>query len=139
MGRPYRSEFTSTRCDGMVGGTDDGGLQEMMCAVVVRRLKPGAYDSFRAAWEPLSDDEWPRGMTRLWIGRSEDDPDVVATWGLFELDPDGLEALRDDPAWMTSETRRLERMAPFQEELITSSFFRVAEEVIPPGAQTPSA
>jgi len=111
----------------------------MMCAVVVRRLKPGAYDSFRAAWEPLSDDEWPRGMTRLWIGRSEDDPDVVATWGLFELDPEGLEALRDDPAWMASETRRLERMAPFQEELITSSFFQVAEEVVPPGARSGSA
>ena len=57
-------------------------------------------------------------MTRLWIGRSEDDPDVVATWGLFELDAEGLEELRDDPAWMTSETRRLERMAPFQEELL---------------------
>ena len=75
-------------------------------------------------------------MTRLWIGRSEDDPDVVATWGLFELDPDGLEAMRDDPAWMASETRRLERMAPFQEELITSSFFQVAEEVVPPGARS---
>jgi hypothetical protein len=47
--------------------------------------------------------------------------------------------LRDDPAWMASETRRLERMAPFQEELITSSFFQVAEEVVPPGARSSSA
>ena len=35
-------------------------------------------------------------MTRLWNGRSEDDPDVVATWALFDLDEDGLDALRDD-------------------------------------------
>jgi hypothetical protein len=41
--------------------------------------------------EPLKDDEWPAGMTRLWIGRSEDDPDVVATWGLFDLDEAGLD------------------------------------------------
>ena len=69
----------------------------MMCAVVVRRLKPDSYEEFRRAWEPLSDDEWPRGMTRLWIGRGEDDPDVVATWGLFDLDEFGLEELRNDP------------------------------------------
>ena len=84
----------------------------MMCAVVVRRLTPGSYEEFRRAWEPLNDSEWPQGMTRLWIGRSEDDPDVVATWGLFELDEAGLEAMRDDPDWMTAENRRLERMAP---------------------------
>jgi hypothetical protein len=111
----------------------------MMCALVVRRLKPGTYESFRRAWEPLSDDEWPRGMTRLWIGRAEDDADVVATWGLFDLDEAGLDELRDDPAWMAAESRRLERMAPYEEELITSSFFQVAEEVVPPAARPPGA
>ena len=69
----------------------------MMCGLVVRRLKPGSYEEFRRAWEPLSEDEWPRGMTRLWIGRADDDPDVVATWGVFELDQEGLDELRDDP------------------------------------------
>ena len=108
----------------------------MMCAVVVRRLKPGAYDAFRQAWQPLSESEWPAGMTRLWIGRAEDDPDVVATWGLFDLDEAGLEAMRDDPAWMAAESRRMERMAPHQEELVISSYFHVAEEVVPPAARS---
>jgi hypothetical protein len=108
----------------------------MMCAVVVRRLVPGSYDDFRRAWEPLTDDEWPAGMTRLWIGRSEDDPDVVATWGLFELDEAGLDAMRDDPAWMAAEARRMERMAPFEAGLVISSYFEVAEEVVPPAART---
>jgi hypothetical protein len=107
----------------------------MMCAVVVRRLKPGSYEDFRKAWEPLSDDEWPAGMTRLWIGRSEDDPDVVATWGIFDVDEAGLDALRDDPTWMASEARRLERMAEYQSELVISSYFEVAEEVVPPAAR----
>jgi hypothetical protein len=106
----------------------------MMCAVVVRRLKPASYEAFREAWEPLSDQEWPSGMTRLWIGRSEDDPDVVATWGLFELDEAGLDRMRDDPEWMAAEARRMERMAPYEEELVISSYFKVAEEVVPPGA-----
>jgi hypothetical protein len=108
----------------------------MMCAAVVRRLKPGSYDAFRAAWEPLQDDEWPAGMTRLWIGRSEDDPDIVATWGLFDLDEAGLDAMRDNAAWMAAEGRRMERMAPFEQELVISGYFHVAEEVIPPAARS---
>ena len=63
-------------------------------------------------------------MTRLWIGRGEDDPDVVATWGLFDLDESGLEELRDEPGWMAAEGRRLERMAPYQEELVVSATSR---------------
>jgi hypothetical protein len=91
----------------------------MMCAVVVRRVKPGAYEAFREAW----------------IGRAEDDPDVVATWGLFDLDEAGLDAMRDDHAWIAAESRRMERMAPHEEELVISSYFHVAEEVVPPAAR----
>ena len=72
----------------------------MMYAMVVRRLKAGAYEHFRRAWEPDSLEHWPAGMTKIWIARSEDDPDVIATWSLFELDQAGYEALRDDPEWM---------------------------------------
>jgi hypothetical protein len=109
----------------------------MMCAMTIRRLKPGSYEAFRAAWQPLNDDEWPAGMTRLWIGQSEDDENVVATWGLFDLDEAGLDAMRDDDAWTAAEIRRMERIAPYEEELVTSSYFRVAEEVVPPAARTP--
>ena len=85
----------------------------MMCGLVVRRLKPGSYEEFRRAWEPLSDDEWPRGMTRLWIGRSD-----------------------DDPAWMAAEHRRLERIGRYEEELVLSTFLELMEEVVPPAART---
>jgi hypothetical protein len=111
-------------------------FEAMMCGLVVRRLKPGSYEEFRRAWEPLSDDEWPRGMTRLWIGRSDDDPDVVATWGVFELDQEGLDELRDDPAWMAAEHRRMERMGRYEEELVLSTFLELMEEVVPPAART---
>ena len=104
----------------------------MMYAMVVRRLKPGAYERFRRAWEPDSPEHWPAGMTRIWIGRSEDDPDVIATWSLFELDETGYEALRDDPEWMSAEVRRAERMSEFEEELLASGFFHVLEEIAPP-------
>jgi len=39
--------------------------------------------------------------------------------------------MRDDPAWMAAENRRMERMAQFEQELVISGYFNVAEEVIP--------
>lgn len=106
----------------------------MMYAMVVRRLKPGAYERFRRAWEPDSLEHWPAGMTKIWIARSEDDPDVIATWSLFELDEAGYEALRDDPEWMSAELGRVERMSEFETEVLASGFFHVLEEIAPPTA-----
>jgi hypothetical protein len=104
----------------------------MMYAMVVRRLKPGAYEHFRRAWEPDSLGHWPAGMTKIWIARSEDDPDVIATWSLFELDEAGYEALRDDAEWMSAELGRVERMSEFETEILASGFFHVLEEIVPP-------
>jgi hypothetical protein len=104
----------------------------MMSAVVVRRLNPGVYEGFRQAWEPDSPEQWPAGMTKTWIARSEDDPDVIATWSLFDLDARGYEALRDDREWMSAELRRAERMGEFEAELLASGYFHVLEEIVPP-------
>ena len=104
----------------------------MMCAIVVRRLKPDAYAYFRRAWEPDSPEHWPPGMTRTWIARSDDDPDVIATWSLFDLDDAGYEALRDNADWMSAELGRAERMGEFEIEVLASGYFRVLEEIVPP-------
>lgn len=107
----------------------------MFYAMVVRRLKPGSYESFRRAWEPDTVEHWPKGMSRIWIARSDDDPDVIATWSLFDVDEAQYEAFRDDPEWLTAETGRMQRMAEWEEEVIASGFFRVLEEIIPPGVE----
>jgi hypothetical protein len=71
-------------------------------------------------------------MTKIWIARGEDDPDVIATWSLFELDRAGYEALRDDPEWMSAELGRVERMSEFETEVLASGFFHVLEEIVQP-------
>ena len=108
----------------------------MMCAVVVRRLEPDAYDAFRRGLgaaqrrRVAARDDAPVDRPRR--GR----PGRRGHMGPVRPRRVGLEALRDDPGWMAAESRRLERMAPFQEELVISSYFQVAEEVIPPAART---
>jgi hypothetical protein len=55
---------------------------------------------------------------------------------VFELDQDGLDELRDDPQWMAAESRRMERMGRYEEELVMSTFLELVEEVVPPAART---
>jgi hypothetical protein len=100
----------------------------MMCALIVRRLKEGAYGDFREAWRPK---EWWPGMRRVWVARSDDDQDVVATWALLEGDAESIEAMRDDPEWLADETRRMERVSAYEEELLFSGFFTIVEEIEP--------
>jgi hypothetical protein len=102
----------------------------MLCALTVRRIKPGSYESFRKAWEP---DEWPPALTRAVIMRNDDAEDEIASMGFFDLTEDEFDALRDDPAFLSSEDRRLRRIAEYEEAILLNGVFRVAEEVIPPG------
>jgi hypothetical protein len=107
----------------------------MMCAIVVRRLKPGTYEAFRKAWEPEGDEPWLPGLQRTWFARSDDDPNVIATWTVIDLDQNGLDAARDDPRWMDSDAHRRAKMAEFEDELIISSYFEIMEEVSPPAGR----
>jgi hypothetical protein len=106
-------------------------LSPMMAALVVRRLKPDTYDDFRRAWEP-EPKQWTLGLAKVWLVRSDDDADVVATWSLFDLDEMGYEMLRDHPEWISAESRRAERMSPYEDGVVASGFFVVLEEVGPP-------
>jgi hypothetical protein len=102
----------------------------MLCALTVRRIKPGAYDEFRRAWEP---DPWPPFLTRAYIARNQDDPDEVAAFGFLDVTADELDALRDDPQFLEPEMARIERIAPHEERVVVNALYEVSEEVVPPG------
>jgi hypothetical protein len=87
-----------------------------------RRLKPGAYDDWRKAWEP---DEWPEGV-RAYILRKAGDPDEVIAFGFFDGTREELEALRADRA---DEEARHARMAPHIESQFADGVYEVVEVV----------
>ena len=101
----------------------------MLCALTVRRLKPGTYEEFRAAWEP---DPWPDFLRGAYLVRNQDDENEVAAFGFLDLTPDSLDALRDDPEFLTREAKRMERIAAFEESVVLNAIYEVAEEVAPP-------
>ena len=101
----------------------------MLCALTVRRLRPGSYDDFRAAWQP---DPWPPFLTACHLARNQDDPDEVAAFGFLDIDLDQLDELRDDPEFLMNEARRMERISRFEERVVLNAIYEIVEDVRPP-------
>lgn len=98
----------------------------MHAFLTVRKLKPGAYDDWRKAWEP---EEWPEGAQRAFIVRNVADADEVIAFGFFDAD---LDVLQSDPRVREQQERRFEKMAPHVASTGTDGIYEVIEEVTPP-------
>ena len=101
----------------------------MYCAVTIRRIKPDTYEEFRTAWEP---DPWLPKLTHAVVLRNQDDPEQVLTIGYFDADETALDEIRDDPAVLAEEDKRLRRIAEFEERVLLNAIFEVVEDVLPP-------
>ena len=91
-------------------------------ALTARKLKPGAYDEWRQAWET---GETPEGVT-AYICRNVKDPNEIVAFGIVETSAEKLEHLQPSPG--TEEARKA-AMAPHVESISTDGFYEVIEEV----------
>jgi hypothetical protein len=105
---------------------------EKMCALSVRRLKPGSWDAFRAGWDAREQGgEHPPFISRITHLRSKDDENVVVSFGMAEGEPDEMAAFLQQPEWRELDARRQAAMAPHVEETIVDGVFEVIEEIVP--------
>lgn len=56
----------------------------MLCALTVRKLKPGAMEDFRQAFVPSDDVEPPAGWKRFYALRNARDENEIVTFGFFD-------------------------------------------------------
>ena len=75
----------------------------MLCALTVRKLKPGALEDFKEAFVPA---DAPPGWTRFYALRNVDDDDEVITFGFFDGTPEQLRASHQEAAGDYEERRR---------------------------------
>jgi heme-degrading monooxygenase HmoA len=100
----------------------------MICALTVRKLKPGTFDQFREAFmAPVSSGEMPEGWVRFNMVRGVSDPDEVICFGVFN---GALEDLRANAA-QTGYQDQQAAIAPFVESVGTDGFFEVVEDITP--------
>jgi hypothetical protein len=92
-------------------------------ALTVRKLKPGAYEQWRAAWAAGG---IPEGV-HAFVLRNVKDPDEIIAFGLTDRDP---ESFRTDPsASAEAMAAREAAMAPFVESVGADGIYEVIDEV----------
>jgi hypothetical protein len=103
----------------------------VICALTVRRLKPGAFDDFRTTFMGDMAEHPPAGWVRFDMVRNVQDPDEVICFGFF----DGtVEQLRAGAA-QTGYDEQQAAIAPFVDSVGADGLYEVVEEF----SQAPSA
>jgi heme-degrading monooxygenase HmoA len=97
----------------------------MIVMFSARRLKPGAWEQFRRAWDP--GDSMPPGFQRAYHARNIRDEDEVISFGLFNMTEDGYRAWRESAD--AEENARVDRLSAFVENEYVSGVFEVIDTV----------
>ena len=97
----------------------------MIVMFSARRLKPGAWDQFRRAWDPGGDK--PPGFQRAYHARNIRDEDEVISFGLFDMTEEDYRAWRADAD--ENEMQRVDRVSAFVENQHVSGVYEVIDTV----------
>ncbi len=81
----------------------------MIVMFSARRLKPGAWEQFRRAWDP--GDSKPPGFQRAYHARNIRDEDEVISFGLFDMTEDDYRRWREEAD--ADETHRVDHLSAF--------------------------
>jgi heme-degrading monooxygenase HmoA len=98
----------------------------MLCALTVRKLKPGTFEDFRTAFMARANpDDIPAGWVRFNMIRSTEDPDEVVCFGFF----DGtLEELRAGGQGREGYDDQMSAIAPYVESVGADSVYEIVED-----------
>ena len=100
----------------------------MICALTVRKLKPGTFEEFRQAFmQPVQDRKLPEGFVRFNMLRNTQEPDEVICFGFFDTTPDQLGANAEESGYAEQQ----EAIAPFVESVGADGFYEIVEESVP--------
>ncbi len=98
----------------------------MLVFFSARRLKPGAWDQFRRAWEPTS---FPPGFRAAHHARNIRDEDEVVSFGLFDMTLDEYHEWRGSAD--ADENARVDALSAYVENEHASGVYEVVETVKP--------
>jgi hypothetical protein len=101
----------------------------MICALTVRRLRPGTFDSFRSAFMELMDpNDPPAGWVRFNMVRNAEDPDEVICFGFFDGTVEELRRAAAEQGYAKQQAS----IAPFVAAVGADGLYEVVEELTLP-------
>jgi hypothetical protein len=96
----------------------------MLCALTVRKLKPGTMEDFKRAFVPSEDMEPPAGWKRFYALRGVSDENEIITFGFFDGSLEEMRANKEDNDY----DERRAATEEFVESVGTDGVFEVVEE-----------
>lgn len=96
----------------------------MLCALTVRKLKPGAMEDFKQAFMPPEDVEPPPGWKRFYALRGVNDENEIITFGFFDGTLEEMMANKDENEY----DERRAASEQFVESVGADGVFEVVEE-----------
>ena len=99
----------------------------MIVMLTARRLKPGAWEQFREAWDPGG--QAPPGFQRAYHARNIRDEDEVISFGLFDMTEADYRQWREEAD--QAETRRVDHISAFVEHESVSGVYEVIDTFEP--------
>jgi hypothetical protein len=97
----------------------------MICTLTARRLKPGRFDDFRAAW--VEADEAHPDVARRWspvyLTRDVNEHDVIVAFGMFNGSLDELRRAQEDHSYHEA----VGRISEFVDEVLLDGAYEVLE------------
>lgn len=97
----------------------------MIVMFTARRLKPGAWEQFRRAWD--AGGARPPGLQRAYHARNIRDEDEVISFGLFDMTEEDYRRWRAETD--AQELERQDQMAAFVQNEYVSGVYEVIEEL----------
>jgi heme-degrading monooxygenase HmoA len=97
----------------------------MIVMFTARRLKPGAWEQFRQAWEGEGDR--PPGFRQAIHARNIRDEDEVISFGLFDMTKDDYHRWREEAD--ARETARVDHMSAFVQNEYVSGVYEVIDSI----------
>ncbi|MEA2473963.1 MAG: hypothetical protein QOE06_1878 [Thermoleophilaceae bacterium] len=97
----------------------------MIVMFSARRLKPGAWEQFRRAWDP--GDSRPPGFQRAYHARNIRDEDEVISFGLFDMSEDDYRAWRAEAD--AQENQRVDQISAFVQNEHVAGVYEVVDVV----------
>jgi heme-degrading monooxygenase HmoA len=99
----------------------------MIVMFTARRLKPGAFDQFRRAWDPGG--AKPPGFVRAYHARNIRDEDEIISFGLFDMTEDDYRKWREDSD--AEENKRVDALSAFVENEHVAGVYEVIDTLEP--------
>jgi hypothetical protein len=96
----------------------------MICALTVRKLKPGTFDQFREAFMAGMENVPPERLVRFNMLRSTEDPDEVISFGFFDGSPEELREMTSKGGY----EEQLNTIAPFVDSVGADGLYEIVEE-----------